>query len=300
LHARRLRYSRAMPTAAAAESPIVLTPALEAALAAKAREVRVEIIKMLVPAGSGHPGGSLGMTDIFVSLYHGGFLKHDPANPKWDGRDRLVLSNGHICPVLYACLADRGFFPKSWLTGLRKIDEHLQGHPAMQKTPGVEASTGSLGHGFAMAAGMAAALRLDGKPNRVYALLGDGECQEGLIWEAAMAAAHYRLDRLTAVIDRNDAQIDGKTTDVMGLEPFADKWRAFGWNVLAADGHSFASVFAALNAARATAGKPTVIIATTTMGKGVSYMEAEGYKWHGKTPGKDQGQKALDELLAVR
>jgi len=285
------------PTAAAA--PIALTPQLEKSLRATAKQVRIDIVTMLTKAGSGHPGGSLGMTDVFVSLYHGGFVKHDGKNPKMAGRDRVVLSNGHICPVLYAVLGDRGYFPKEWFGGLRQIDEHLQGHPAMHKTPGIEASTGSLGHGFAMSVGMALSARLDGADWWTYALLGDGECQEGLIWEAAMCAGHYKLDRLIAIVDRNDAQIDGTTEDVMSLEPFGAKWAAFGWNVIACDGHSYSDIFRALNAARVPNGKPTVIIATTVMGKGVGYMEAEGYKWHGKTPSKEMGDKAVAELAAA-
>lgn len=279
-----------------AAKPIQLSGALEDQLRTTARSVRIDIVKMLTKAGSGHPGGSLGMTDVFVSLYHGGFVRHDASDPKMANRDRLVLSNGHICPVLYAVLGDRGYFPKSWFEGLRQIDEHLQGHPAMHKTPGVEASTGSLGHGFAMSVGMALSARLDGADWWTYALLGDGECQEGLIWEAAMCASHYRLDRLIAIVDRNDAQIDGTTEDVMSLEPFADKWRAFGWNVQVIDGHSYAEIFAALNKARTPNGKPSMIVANTVMGKGVSYMEAEGYKWHGKTPSKEMGEKAVAEL----
>jgi transketolase len=286
------------PSTAAA--PIALTKDVEARLRKVAKQTRIDIVQMLTKAGSGHPGGSLGMTDIFVSLYHGGFVKHDPKQPKWPERDRLVLSNGHICPVLYAVLGDRGYFPKEWYQGLRQINEHLQGHPAMQKTPGVEASTGSLGHGFAMSVGMALSARLDGADWWTYALLGDGECQEGLIWEAAMCAGHYQLDRLIAIVDRNDAQIDGTTEDVMSLEPFGAKWAAFGWNVIAIDGHDYAAIFDALNRARTPNGKPTVIVATTVMGKGVSYMEAEGYKWHGKTPSREMGDKAVAELAAIQ
>lgn len=276
-----------------------LTPELEKQLKTAAKSVRIDIMKALSKAGCGHPGGSLGMTDIFVSLYHGGLTKHDPKQPKWDERDRVVLSNGHICPVLYAVLADRGYFPKAYLDELRQVDANLQGHPNMNKTPGVEASTGSLGHGFSMATGMALALKSDGKPNKIVALLGDGECQEGLIWEAAMTAKHYKLDNLTAIVDRNDAQIDGTTEDVMSIEPFADKWRAFGWNVIELDGHSFAEIFEGINAAYAHQGQPTCIIARTVMGKGVSYMEAEGYKWHGKTPDADLTAQAMSELEAI-
>ncbi|NUQ34472.1 MAG: transketolase [Planctomycetaceae bacterium] len=271
---------------------------LKETLQSKAREIRVDIVKMLTKAQSGHPGGSLGMTDVFVSLYFGGLVKHDAKRPDWAERDRVVLSNGHICPVLYACLGHAGYFPKEWFDGLRMVNSHLQGHPAMHKTPGVEACTGSLGHGFAMAVGMALAMRADKRDSHVFALLGDGECQEGLIWEAAMSAAHYKLDNLTAIVDRNDAQIDGRTSDVMSLEPFADKWKGFGWHVIEIDGHDYDAIFAAVNEAKVTRGKPGVIIARTVMGKGVSYMEAEGYKWHGKAPSAEQGEKALKELLA--
>jgi len=276
-----------------------LTPELEKSLRGVAKSVRIDIVNMLNKAGCGHPGGSLGMADIFVALYQGGLTKHDPKNPRWDERDRVVLSNGHICPVLYAVLAERGYFPKEYLDGLRQVDQNLQGHPNMTKTPGIEASTGSLGHGFAMATGMAMSHKLDGKPNHIVALLGDGECQEGLIWEAAMSANHYKLDNLTAIVDRNDAQIDGTTEDVMSIEPFADKWRAFGWHVIEIDGHNFAEIFAGIEEAKAHKGKPTCIIARTIMGKGVSYMEAEGYKWHGKTPDAEMGAQAIRELEAI-
>ncbi len=275
---------------------IEYTPELETKLHTAAQGVRKDIIEMLTEAGSGHPGGSLGMADVFVALYYGGFLRHRPDDPAWAERDRLVLSNGHICPVLYACLADQGYFPKSWLSRLRKTGAELQGHPSMTKTPGIEASTGSLGHGFSMAVGMAIACRLDKKDNRIFSLLGDGECQEGLIWEAAMSAVHYKLDNLIAIVDRNDAQIDGTTEDVMSLEPFADKWRAFGWKVIECDGHSFQSLFEALNQALEHQGKPVVLIAKTLMGKGVQFMEADGYKWHGKAPSKEQADQALKEL----
>ncbi|MCA8939963.1 MAG: transketolase [Planctomycetes bacterium] len=275
-----------------------LTQDLREKVEAAAKRVRINIIKMLTKAGNGHPGGSLGMTDIFVSLYQGGIVRHDPRNPKWEGRDRVVLSNGHICPVLYAALADCGYFPEEWLWELRQVGANLQGHPAMHKTPGIEASTGSLGHGFAMSVGMALGLRHSGGDQRVVALLGDGECQEGLIWEAAMSAPHFKLDNLVAIVDRNDAQIDGTTEDVMSIEPFADKWRAFGWNVIEIDGHDFSQIFDAMAKAHAHSGQPTCIIATTTMGKGVRFMEEEGYKWHGKAPNQAQAEVALAELGA--
>lgn len=277
---------------------MALTADQKQQLTDKARQIRVSIIQMLAGKGSGHPGGSLGMADMFTALYFGGMARIDGKRPDWPERDRIVLSNGHICPVLYACLAEAGYFPKDWLPTLREVDSHLQGHPAMHKTPGVEASTGSLGHGFSMSVGMAIALQHDKADNRVFALLGDGECQEGLVWEAAMCAAHYKLNNLTAIVDRNDAQIDGTTEDVMSLEPFADKWKAFGWNTLVIDGHDFDQIADAISQAKAWTAGPTVILATTTMSKGVSFMEAEGYKWHGKAPSKEQGERALQELGA--
>ena len=276
----------------------MLNEDIRSQLSETARKLRVKVIKMLSRAGCGHPGGSLGMADIFTALYFGGFLKHDPKNPGWEDRDRLVLSNGHICPILYAALSERGYFPDEWLDDLRQVGARLQGHPAMHKTPGVELSTGSLGHGVCGALGMALTLRLDGKESRVWALMGDGELQEGLPWEAFMAAAHYRASNLTVVVDVNDAQIDGRTRDVMGLEPLADKFRAFGFEVIELDGHSYDEIFAGFNTAIAVSDKPTCILARTTMGKGVSYMEAEGYKWHGKTPGPEQTEQALAELGA--
>ena len=275
-----------------------LTADLKKQLSETARKLRVNVIKSLAKAASGHPGGSLGMADIFTALYFGGFVRQDPKNPNWPGRDRVVLSNGHICPILYAALAGRGYFPESWLDSLRQVDSHLQGHPAMDKTPGVEVSTGSLGHGIAAAVGMALAVRVDNGDGQVIALMGDGELEEGLCWEAFMAAAHYKLENLTVIVDRNDAQIDGRTVDIMNVDPLDAKLAAFGFNVITIDGHSFEEIFAALNAARDTKGKPTAIIAITTMGKGVSYMEKEGHKWHGKTPGAEQAALALKELGA--
>lgn len=284
-------------TAAAMTKPTLSTD-LHKSLSETARRLRVSVVKMLARAGSGHPGGSLGMTDVFTALYFGGFVKHDPRNPLWPDRDRVVLSNGHICPILYAVLAERGYFPPQWLDDLRKIDSHLQGHPAMNKTPGVELSTGSLGHGVCGALGMALALRADGKASRVYALLGDGEIQEGLPWEAFMAAAHYKADNFCIIIDRNDAQIDGRTVDVMNVDPLDAKLAAFGFHVLTINGHDFGQIFDALNTAAGIKGKPTAIIANTVMGKGVSFMEKDGYKWHGKTPNAEQAAVALKDLGA--
>ena len=280
---------QAMPT---------LSDDLLSELTEHARRVRIKIIKMLAKAGSGHPGGSLGMTDVFTSLYWGGFVKHDPKNPQWIERDRVVLSNGHICPVLYAVLSEQGYFPDEWLEDLRQPGAHLQGHPAMDKTPGVELSTGSLGHGVCGALGMALAERQSGRDTHVWALCGDGEIEEGLPWEAFMAASHYKADNLTVIIDRNDAQIDGTTEDVMSLEPLPDKFKAFGFHTIVIDGHDYAAIFDAFNEALATKGKPTCILAKTIMGKGVSYMEKDGYKWHGKTPNEELAKKALEELGA--
>jgi transketolase len=271
---------------------------LKTELAETARKLRIDVIKMLTRATCGHPGGSLGMADIFTALYFGGFVRHDPKNPQWTGRDRVVLSNGHICPILYATLAARGYFPHEWLDSLRQIDSHLQGHPAMHKTPGVEISTGSLGHGICAATGMALALRIDKGDQHVYCLTGDGELEEGLCWEGFMSAAHFKLDNITYIVDRNDAQIDGRTVDVMNIDPLDKKFEAFNFNVITANGHSYEEIFAALNKARTVKGKPTVIIANTIMGKGVSYMEKEGYKWHGKAPNAEQAATALKELGA--
>lgn len=276
-----------------------LTDELKTDLQEHARKVRIKIIKMLARAGSGHPGGSLGMTDIFTCLYWGGFVRHDPRNPRWEGRDRVVLSNGHICPVLYAVLSEFGYFPDEWLDELRKTGAHLQGHPAMQKTPGVELSTGSLGHGVAGALGMALAERVSGKDTHVWALCGDGEIEEGLPWEAFMAASHHKADNYTVIVDRNDAQIDGTTEDVMSLEPLPDKLKAFGFHTMVIDGHDYGQIFDALNEAMRTKGRPSCIIANTMMGKGVSYMEKDGYKWHGKAPNEELAKKALSELGAT-
>lgn len=280
------------------EATMKITAEFEAELKETARKLRIEVIRMLAKAGSGHPGGSLGMADIFTCLYWGGFVRHDPKNPAWPERDRVVLSNGHICPILYAVLAERGYFPHEWLSELRQLGAHLQGHPAMQKTPGVELSTGSLGHGVCGALGMALAERQSKRDTHVWALLGDGEIEEGLPWEAFMAASHYKADNFTVIIDRNDAQIDGTTEDVMSLEPLDKKLEAFGFHTLVIDGHNYAEILSALHEAKNHKGQPTCIIAKTIMGKGVSYMEKEGYKWHGSTPNKELAETALNELGA--
>ncbi|MDD2192744.1 MAG: transketolase [Bacteroidales bacterium] len=260
----------------------------------RARAIRRHIITMLGEAGSGHPGGSLSAADI-VSVLYFDTMKLDPEQPAWPERDRFVLSKGHAAPVLYAALAEKGFFPQEELLTLRKLGSRLQGHPDMKKLPGVEMSTGSLGQGLSAAVGMALGLRLDGGRQRVYALLGDGEVQEGQIWEAAMAAGHYKLDNLTAFLDYNNLQIDGPCDVVMNVAPLNDKWRSFGWHVLEIDGHDLAQILQALTEAQATKGKPTMIIAKTTKGKGVSFMENQ-VGWHGNAPKPEQVEQALQEL----
>ncbi|MEW5934342.1 MAG: transketolase [Bacillota bacterium] len=263
-------------------------------LARVARRVRRHIVRMIAGAGSGHPGGSLSCADILVTLYFR-VLRVDPRRPGWPDRDRFVLSKGHACPALYAVLAERGFFPLDELWTLRRLGSSLQGHPDMRKTPGVEASTGSLGQGLSVGLGMALAGRLDGAPWRVYVLLGDGEIQEGQVWEAAMAAAHYGVDNLTAILDWNGLQIDGPNDEVMTVRPVADKWRAFGWEVTEIDGHRFDEILEALRWARSVRGKPAIILARTVKGRGVSFMEGQ-VDWHGKAPSPAQAEQALAEL----
>jgi len=259
-----------------------------------AEGIRRSIIREIHAAGSGHPGGSLSATDIMTVLFYH-TLNVDPANPqKWD-RDKFVLSKGHAAPVLYATLAHKGFIPMEALSTLRKIDSKLQGHPDMHKVPGVEMSTGSLGQGFSASIGMALAGRLDKNPGRIYVLLGDGELQEGIVWEAAMAAGHYKLENLTAIVDWNGLQIDGWNDDVMTVKPIGEKFAAFGWNVLSVDGHDIPAIIAALDSAKAYHEKPTVIVAKTHKGKGVSFME-DSADWHGKAPGEEDTEKALTEL----
>ncbi len=262
----------------------------------KARVIRADIVRMLGEAGSGHPGGSLSAADIVAALYFQ-VMRHRPAEPDWPDRDRFVLSKGHACPVLYAALAEAGYFPVETLSSLRKFGSILQGHPDMRKVPGCEMSTGSLGQGLATAVGMAMAGKVDGKDYRVFSLIGDGECQEGEVWEAAMAAAHYRLDNLTVIQDFNGLQIDGPNCEVMGVCPLPEKWRAFGWHVIEIDGHDMKQVLDALSAEQRVAGRPTIIIAQTVKGKGVSFMENQ-VDWHGKAPSKEQVEQALAELGA--
>ncbi|HBV96262.1 MAG: transketolase [Peptococcaceae bacterium BICA1-7] len=267
-----------------------------AVLKATANEIRQDIIRMLGAAGSGHPGGSLSAADIVTALYFK-FMRIDPENVKKQDRDRFILSKGHAAPVLYAALAQRGFFPREELLTLRKVGSRLQGHPDMKKVPGVDMSTGSLGQGLSAANGMALAGRLDGRDYRVYVLLGDGETQEGQVWEAAMASAHYRLDNLTAFLDHNRLQIDGPIEEVMSPEPLAEKWMAFGWDVQVIDGHDMAQILEAVEKAKKVKGKPQMIVAETVKGKGVSFMENQA-GWHGSAPKPEEVEKALAELLA--
>ena len=259
-----------------------------------ASQIRINIINMLEKSQSGHPGGSLSLAEIMSVLYFKE-MNIDPSNPKWEDRDRFVLSKGHGAPVLYAALAERGFFPKEELDNLRKINSMLQGHPDMKGTPGVDMTTGSLGQGLAAANGMALGGKIDNKDFRVYSIIGDGECQEGLIWEAAMLAAHYKLDNLTVFLDHNGLQIDGTNKDVMNIEPIDEKFKSFGWNVLKIDGHSIEEIVEAIDKAKNTKEVPTIIIANTFKGKGVSFMENQA-GWHGKAPSAEEASKALEEL----
>ncbi|MDD5491922.1 MAG: transketolase [bacterium] len=260
----------------------------------QAKKIRQDIIKMLGAAGSGHPGGSLSATDLMTALFFS-ILRQKPADPHWSGRDRFVLSKGHCAPVLYACLAELGYFPSEQLLTLRKLGSCLQGHPSCRDVAGVEVSTGSLGMGLSVAAGMALGGKLDQKDIRVYCLVGDGELQEGQIWEAAMSAGHYRLDNLCCIVDNNDLQIDGRIRQVMNVYPIADKFRAFGWHTIEIDGHDFNQILEAYAAAAKTKEKPTAIIARTVKGRGVSFMEDQE-EWHGKVPNKELTAKALKEL----
>lgn len=259
-----------------------------------AAKIRKHIIDEVYSAASGHPGGSLSCTDIITALYFEE-MRVDPKKPLWEDRDRFVLSKGHCSPALYAVLAEKGFFPKEDLLTFRKVDSYLEGHPSMRSVPGVDMSTGSLGQGISAAVGMAMAGKLDKKDYRVYAILGDGELEEGQVWEASMAAAHYKLDNLTAFLDYNGLQIDGRITDVMSPEPVAGKFEAFGWNVLKVDGHDIEEIIKTINQAKNTKGKPTIIIAKTVKGKGVSFMENQA-GWHGTAPNKEQRDQAIAEL----
>ena len=261
----------------------------------KATHIRELILTALAEAGSGHTGGSLDLVDLFTVLYFG-HLRHDPQNPQWEGRDRVVLSIGHTAPVLYATLAAAGYFPEEEMMTLRKLGSRLQGHPSYEfKLPGLETCSGSLGQGLGVALGMALSARMDGLSTRVYCIMGDGEQQEGSVWESAMAAAQFKADNLCAIIDRNRLQIDGSTEEVMEIDPLKDKWIAFGWNAIEIDGHDYGQIKMALEMAGMTKGKPTVIIADTIMGKGVKSIENNN-QWHGKVPSKEQLKDFLHEL----
>ena len=263
----------------------------------KANTIRQSIIEMLLEAGSGHTAGPLGMADVFTAFYFH-ILNHDPKNPDWPERDRLVLSNGHICPVLYAAMAHAGYFPLEELKTLRKLGTRLQGHPHRGSLPGVETTSGPLGSGLSQAVGMAIGLKMDGKKNQVYCLMSDGEQECGQTWEAAMLAGKLHLDNLTALIDRNNIQIDGMTEDIMPLEPLRAKYEAFNWHVLEIDGHNFEEIANAFETARAIYEKPVLIIAHIIPGKGVPEIEFD-YKWHGIPPNKEQAAKLLAELRTL-
>jgi len=263
-------------------------------LESRAREIRRDVIRMTYAAGSGHPGGSLSVTDLLTALVFDE-LNIDPAHPDAPDRDRLVLSKGHAAPALYAALALRGYLPREELLTLRKLGSRLQGHVDRAKLPFIEASTGCLGQGIGMAVGMALDARLARRPSRVYAVLGDGECQAGPTWEALMAGGHYRLANLTVLLDRNGLETDGSTEALMGIEPIADKFRAFRYHTLEIDGHDFPQILGALAEARRTTDGPTAIVARTVKGKGVSFMEGK-HAWHGKAPNRAEAEKALGEL----
>lgn len=280
--------------AAANGYPEALTQALDE----RAYQLRRDVLEMVAQAGSGHPGGSLSSAEIVACLFFYK-MRYDAQNPAWPQRDRFILSKGHAAPVLYAALARAGYFPLDDLARLRKLGSHLQGHPDQRMTPGVEVSTGSLGNGFSFAQGAALAGKLDGASYRVYALIGDGEMDEGQVWEAALFAAHHRLDNLTALVDVNRIQNDTFVADTLETEPIVDKWRAFGWQTLDVDGHDVREVVAALDQATATTGRPTVIVCRTVKGKGVSFME-HNPDWHGKAPTREQLAQALAELEAAR
>lgn len=267
-------------------------------LARIANDMRIDIVRSIASAGSGHPGGSLSCIDILAVLYFGGVLDHDPTDPGKPDRDRFILSKGHAAPALYATLAHAGYFPVEELASLRKLGSRLQGHPDSNLLPGVEVSTGSLGQGLSISAGMACGLKLDGSPATVFTVLGDGECQEGQVWEAAMFAAHRSLDNLVAIVDRNGLQIDGPCEDVCDLGDVRTKFEAFGWDAREVDGHDLDALRAALLEAKASrAGKPHALVARTVKGKGVSFME-NSCGWHGKAPNAEQLADALDDLSA--
>ena len=263
-----------------------------------ARKLRVDIVRMIHKAGSGHPGGSLSVIDILVALYFSE-MNYRPDDPDWPGRDRLVLSKGHACSALYAVFSEIGLYPPDEIWTFRQMGSPYQGHPEMTMTRGIEFPTGSLGQGLSGANGMALAARLDGKSWRVYCILGDGECQEGEVWEAAMTAAHHRLDNVCAIVDHNKVQQTGEVAEIKNIAPLAEKWRAFGWHAIEVDGHRFEELLPALAEAERTKGRPTVIIAHTVKGKGVSFMEGDP-GFHGKAPDDEQLRRALAELEAEK
>jgi len=263
-------------------------------LAAITKRMRRTVIEMITEAKSGHPGGSLSAAEIVVTLFFD-VMNHDPANPKWPDRDRFLLSKGHCCPILYAVMAEFGYSPKDKLNTLRKLGSVYQGHPDVRFLPTLEASTGSLGQGVSLATGMGLAARLDARPSRTYVVLGDGEIQEGQIWEAAMAAGSYKLDNIVAIVDSNKIQLDGFVKDIMPLDPLVEKWKRFDWHVIEIDGHDIPSLQRAFAEAAATKGMPTCIVANTIKGKGVSFME-NNPKFHGMAPTKEECARALQEL----
>lgn len=264
----------------------------------KAKQIRIGIIEEVYNAKSGHPGGSLSIADVFTVLYFNE-MNIKPENPKWEDRDRLVLSKGHCSPVLYSCLANRGYFSIEDLKTFRKIDSYLQGHPDINKVPGVDMTSGSLGQGLSVANGMAIAGKMDGKDYRVYCILGDGEIEEGQIWEAAMASSKYKLDNLCVVVDNNNLQIDGTIEEVMSSYPIDEKFKSFGFQVINIDGHDIDEILKAFEVAKNVKEKPTCIIAKTIKGKGISYMENQ-VGWHGKAPNEEQYQTAMEELKKKR
>lgn len=263
-----------------------------------ANDIRQDIVTMLLEAKSGHSAGPLGMADVFTVLYHTDAIKHDPKNPNWEERDRIVLSNGHICPVLYAAMASAGYLPREELKTLRKYGTRLQGHPHRLALPGLETSSGPLGSGLSQAAGMAYALKMDSSKNQVVCLMGDGEQDCGQIWEAAMWAGKNKLDNLTAIIDRNNIQIDGMTEDIMPLEPLREKYESFNWHVIDIDGNNIAEIYNAINMAKAVYEKPVCILAHTVPGKGVDFMEFK-YEWHGKPPNAEEAKEAMEQLRTL-
>lgn len=273
---------------------VPLDPEMISRLELTAKELRRDVVDMVYRAQSGHIGPAFSIADIVTALYFH-VMRVDPQNPDWPDRDRLILSKGHACPILYAALAKRGFFPRDWLWTFRRLGTYLQGHPDMKKTPGVEMTSGSLGHGLSAGIGMALAAKIEGRNYKVYVILGDGEIQEGIVWEAAMAAPHLGLDNLIAIVDYNHFQSGGSTDDIMPLEPLKEKWVSFGWNCLEVDGHNMAEIVDRLEMAGETS-KPTVIIAHTIKGKGVSFMEHDNL-WHMTAPNKEQYEQAMRELL---